>query len=418
MRTTKLVMHRNHDANSGGGSAPTVAELMKMNVDSADDEAVDLGGNDGSGNSGGDAGKSPEELAAEQQAAADAAAAEEAANKAAGAGENKGGSDTSGAGVEDEEEEKLTDEEKLALEENALAFVAELETVLGEELALEDDFIPKDLTPTEIAKLVQGVTAKSALNGAEQLEMYIKENFTPAYEYMLHLQSGGDPAEFWGTKPQEVHTADQVSGDVELQKQYLQSKFRAKGLDDVALTALIKTIETDGLLKEQALIARSEAETAAANFTASLEAKAEAAKTKVKELQTNLINTASSILKEGKLGMFQVPQEDRAGFVEAFSNSIEVTPDGKMFLKTEITDQTINEVLQKEYLAFKKGDLSKVIEVKAKTAATTTLRARINKHKTSPGGGSGAGAGAGSGADKKTGTLGDMFNTLKTSDDE
>lgn len=278
--------------------------------------------------------------------------------------------------------------------DDVLAYWAEVEAALGVEFEWADDELPADLDPANTAKVIELISKKAMGAGAEQFEQFLKENHPQAYNYFLYLDGGGDPDTFFEQAPKSVHDEQVVKENVDLQRAYLTNFLQAKGLGETEVKTLITAYETDKLLETKSLEARKFYEDAETQFAADQQkAQADATARKV-AAQTNFTNSVEDLLKTGKIGTIAIPEVDRVDFAKNLIQSVDITADGKIFLKTEVNAEDFASIIAKEYIGFKKGDLSKIVATKAKTEATKSLKLRMSASAKVPGSAAQAKAGS------------------------
>lgn len=256
-------------------------------------------------------------------------------------------------------------------QEDYSEFFSAVESITGEELSV--DF--GDTPPTTPEGMVKYLT-KFREQGIEEYEAALKEKAPRAYQAMLIEVGGGNPSEYF--LPEDQDTTDYKSyelkdDDIDSQKLLIRRAYSYQGLDDETITRLVEISEDKDSLK-------SDSEKALNYLKSTQEERETKAQESVKLKKERDMNTMSSfvteldsIISEGSLSSFKIPNADKTEFAKYVKQNITYN-DGKFYSTEEVKSDNLNNVLSNLFFKFKGGDLDKLIKNKAKSERVKELR--------------------------------------------
>lgn len=275
----------------------------------------------------------------------------------------------------DDDNDDSDDEEEEETSADAESFLAELNELRGDEIEVDYG----DVDPLSAAGVVIRERALEE-QAVEKFSDYLESNYPKAYMYLLHAQSGKPDDEFFGNSSdlESIPTEEEVQASVDVQKQILLADLLAKGNSEKNALIIIKNAIEESTLEEDAIEARKNRELAQ-------KSKLDAAKAESDRLAENRQNNirtmekfVDDVVSTGQLGSIKIPEKDRLPFAKAFKDSIRLEGD-KFVVVTPITKENIDQLFGKEYFSYKKGDLSKLVEAKAKTVSVNRLKTNQGK---------------------------------------
>jgi len=263
---------------------------------------------------------------------------------------------------EGEEEEDKVDAAPAGTEtdEDPLEFFKEVDRVRGMSVAVEYG----DVSPNSL----EGIVLRERAIEQQAIQRYqadLTQTMPRVAAYQLHIQRGGTDEEFFGRKNLALPEYEMFKNDVGLQKQIYKNDLLRKGLGEDEVEALIGIAEKSNKLAAEADKAYKAQEQRDKDELARLTQLAEEDtrnyQQKVAELGT-LLDTA---IKSPAMNVV-IPDSEQKGFRD-FVNEMLQTDGKEFYLAQPLKKETIDAVMAAMYLQFKKGDLSKIVERKART---------------------------------------------------
>lgn len=268
-------------------------------------------------------------------------------------------------------------------------FYEQVEKITGQELAV--DYAGVDpLTPQGVALREQAIKSSVLEGFLEEIET----KFPAAYKALQHAYNGGDISELFKTATgRDYAKVDIGDKDEVLATEVLKEFYRSKGVKNEA--KILRMIEADQD-SDQGLV--GEARTALAELRAEQETKTnellEGQKNKAADQAKRdkvMITAIDEVLDSGKISSFKLPsKQEGSDFKRFVVQNIRKLPEGKYEFATPIESGNLEKLLQYQYFQFKKGDLDKLISIKAttKTAEGLKLKLKTEQEKVKSGSGS------------------------------
>lgn len=297
---------------------------------------------------------------------------------------------------EEQEKEESQEEESEDDTEKAQQFFEEVEKITGQEIDVDyGDVNP--LTPQGVA-IREKAIREAVLDGFLE-DMEVK--YPMIFKALTHANNGGNVADLFTTATGRDYSTVQIGDkDEPLAKEILKEYFKSKGIkSDVRISRLIQDAEEsdEGVIAEARSVLTELKEEQETKRNEILE-KQKVVKEGEQKRDKLLVSAIDEVLETGKLGTFKLTgRQEAADFKKFVIQSVRKTPDGKYELAMPLDSGNMEKVLQAHYFQFKKGDLEKLIQIKATTVNTQRLKLKLEaekaKQKSSGSGASGAAGG-------------------------
>lgn len=253
-----------------------------------------------------------------------------------------------------------------------LPFWNEVEKITGE--TVEVDFGDAEMdTPEGAAKYITAYRDK----GIDDFENNLKRLYPREWQALEMAHEGLDPSSLFQNQEAIDYTKmklDETKPE-DLRRIYGES-LRAKGNSAEDIADLVKVAEDKGALVLRAKAGLGELQTAQNDRE---RAKIEKASKEVNDRQlaiNGMIGLIRDPLAKGDLGNFTIPEKERGPLLNQIVDKLRLV-DGKFQIVEEISNENIIAKLQAEYFKMKKGDLSALVERKAKTQNVQRLKTKI-----------------------------------------
>ena len=283
--------------------------------------------------------------------------------------------------VEKEEVMKVLDkdeddeEEDVAEDKDNDSIVGQIITSLGYEV--EEEY---DDTTEGLLKLTQDVGTRMAEDQLDQLF----EKFPLVKNHLEYVLNGGQSQEFMQAyDPQlDYNKIDIAEDDVRSQKAILSDYFVSKGHDQNFIKELIDDYEDTGKLFQKSQAAKSSLAQSQGHQRQQLLAQQKEQRAKAQEEQIQFWNGVYETIENStEFAGIAVPKKDKARFFDYVSKPVNQNGMTQRDLDHSKADMDVK--LAIDYLMYKGFDLGNLIDKKAKTKATKSLRERISKNEES-----------------------------------
>lgn len=281
--------------------------------------------------------------------------------------------------VEEDDEEPEDEPDKVEEQEDVTEEAAEDGTLVGEILSklgyeVEDEY---EDTTEGLLQLTQDMSSKMAEDQLDELF----EKYPLVKNHLEYVLNGGDSQEFMQAyDPQLDYEKIEISeDDVRSQKGILADYFAAKGHDRDFIEEMLEDYEDTGKLFQKSQAAKTAlAQQQGAQRQQLLEQQKQQ-RAKQEEEQTQFWNGVyETISNTDEFAGITVPKRDKAKFFDYVSKP--VTKEGFTQRDLDHREAQMDVKLAIDYLMYKGFNLDKIINTKAKTKATTSLRDRISKN--------------------------------------
>jgi len=274
----------------------------------------------------------------------------------------------------EEEEEEIKDEEDKEDEKSS-----EEDTVVGEilnNLGYELDGKYED-TSEGLTNLTKDVASKMADDRIDE----VLENFPLVKKHLNYVLSGGESENFMQAyDPNLDYTKIEIAeDDVRSQKSILSDYFSAKGHDKEFIDEMLGDYEDSGKLHSKADAAR---QALGKVQTQEREQLVEKQKEQMQEQQTQQTRfwegVAETIETSKEFAGLHVPEREKSKFFNYLSKP--VTREGYTQRDIDHSEAEMETKLAIDYLMYKGFNLDQIINTKAKTKASKSLREKISKN--------------------------------------
>lgn len=246
--------------------------------------------------------------------------------------------------------------------------VSEIISKLGYDV--EGDF--EDSTEG-IIELTKNVSEKMAEETLENI-------FTQHPSIKQHLDfvmAGGDPNAFTSIQKETSFSNVEIDEkNTDLQKNVLKSYFEARGDEGSFINDMIETYEDKGQLFEKAnqakgaLVKAQEAKKARL-----LEGQKAEAQARARQAEETWNTVRDTVTKADELSGIPISQRERSKFIDFISKPI--NKNGQTARDEAASKLNLEEQLAMDFFLFKGKDFKKLMNVKAKTAASKSLKGRL-----------------------------------------
>lgn len=273
---------------------------------------------------------------------------------------------------EDEQEEEVEEEsdkqEVESTEESTV--VSEILDSLGYEGEYEDT-----------AEGLTAMTKDIASQMADERIDEVLEKFPLVKKHMEYVLAGGESQNFMKAYDPNLdyNTMEIAEDDARSQKAILSDYFTQKGHDSDFINELLEDYEDSGKLHTKAEAARQALGKVQAQEKEQLVERQKAELQQQQEKQMEFWNGVQETIKESKeFAGLQVPEREKTKFFNYLSKP--VTKEGYTQRDLDHSEAEMDVKLAIDYLMYKGFNLENIINKKAKTTATKTLRQKIAKN--------------------------------------
>jgi hypothetical protein len=269
---------------------------------------------------------------------------------------------------EEEEEEESDDEEVKSTEDSTV--VSEILDSLGYEGEYDDT-----------AEGLTAMTKDIASQMADERIDEVLEKFPLVKKHMEYVLAGGESQKFMKAfdPTLDYNQMDIAEDDSRSQKAILTDYFNQKGHDGDFIKEMLEDYEDSGKLFKKAEAAKQALGKVQAREKEQLVERQRAELQQQQEKQMEFWNGVQETIKESKeFAGLQVPEREKTKFFNYLSKP--VTKEGYTQRDLDHSEAEMDVKLAIDYLMYKGFNLENIINKKAKTTATKTLRQKIAKN--------------------------------------
>mgnify|MGYP003117604401 CR=1 FL=1 len=279
-----------------------------------------------------------------------------------------------------EEEEEGEEEEREAVEKtkededqpesSESTVVSEILENLGYEGEYED-------TAEGLTEMTKDIASQIADDRIEE----VLEKFPLVKRHLDYVLAGGESQKFMTAYDPNLdyNTMEVAEDDSRSQKAILSDYFTQKGHDADFIKEMLEDYEDAGKLHNKAEAARKALGKVQAQEKEQLVERQRVELEKQQEQQVEFWNSVQETIKESKeFAGLQVPEREKTKFFNYLSKP--VTKEGYTQRDLDHSEAEMETKLAIDYLMYKGFNLEKIINKKAKTTATKTLRQKIAKN--------------------------------------
>lgn len=275
--------------------------------------------------------------------------------------------------TEEEEQEEGEEGEEEGEDESKL-FFEKVSSITGVEF--EVDYADVDpLSPQGIALRDKALIEKTVTDFVNKLA----EEHPQVYQALEYANAGGNIQDLF-TSEKDYSKITIAEDNEEHAKQILTEYYQSRGITN---EARIKRMIAAEMESEEGII---EVARGALAELAQEQAEEQAAKVAQQQEQlqaqrqadSKFLGSVNELLKSGQLSGFKIPsQAEATQFFDFLKKSIQRDGKGGYLIVTPVDAAQLEKQLQTEYFRFKKGDLNKLIQVKAGTMQANKLRLKL-----------------------------------------
>jgi len=272
--------------------------------------------------------------------------------------------------TEEEEKEEVEEKEETEEEVSEPTVVQEILSSLGYEGEYAD-------TAEGLTEMTKDVASQMADDRIDE----VLEKFPLVKEHLNYVLAGGESQKFMTAYDPNLdyNTMEIAEDDSRSQKAILSDYFQQKGHDADFIKEMLEDYEDSGKLANKANAAKDALGKVQAQQKEQLVERQKAELQKQQEQQIEFWNGVQETIKESKeFAGLQVPEREKAKFFNYLSKP--VTKDGYTQRDIDHSQAEMDKKLAIDYLMYKGFNLEQIINKKAKTKATKTLREKISKN--------------------------------------
>ena len=269
---------------------------------------------------------------------------------------------------EEVEEEESDDEEVESTEDSTV--VSEILDSLGYEGEYDDT-----------AEGLTAMTKDIASQMADERIDEVLEKFPLVKKHMEYVLAGGESQKFMKAfdPTLDYNQMDIAEDDARSQKAILTDYFNQKGHDGDFIKEMLEDYEDSGKLFKKAEAAKQALGKVQSQEKEQLVERQRAELQQQQEKQMEFWNGVQETIKESKeFAGLQVPEREKTKFFNYLSKP--VTKEGYTQRDVDHSEAEMDVKLAIDYLMYKGFNLENIINKKAKTTATKTLRQKIAKN--------------------------------------
>jgi hypothetical protein len=272
--------------------------------------------------------------------------------------------------VEEEVEAKEEEEDEEPSDPADATVVQEILESLGYEGEYED-------TAEGLTEMTKDVASQMADDRIEE----VLEKFPLVKKHLDYVLAGGESQKFMTAYDPNLdyNTMEIAEDDSRSQKAILSDYFQQKGHDADFIKEMLEDYEDSGKLANKANAAKDALGKVQAQQKEQLVEQQRAELQKQQEQQMEFWNGVQETIKESKeFAGLQVPEREKSKFFNYLSKP--VTKEGYTQRDIDHSEAEMEKKLAIDYLMYKGFNLEDIINKKARTTATKTLRQKITKN--------------------------------------
>ncbi len=288
---------------------------------------------------------------------------------------------------EDEDEEKKTKKKKSVSkkddddededEEETENFWSDVEKLTGRQV--EVDYKETDPESAEGAALREEALAQQVIN--DHLA-YLSKVYPREFKALEHAANGGKIEDLYNPSEPDYSQMKIEEKDEEAQKAFLMSYYQKKGFSPSRSKRLIETDEDsdEGLFKTSEEALKEMTANQEKDRNKQIEQQEKTSKQNKKE-DLQMIGSVEQIIETGKLNKFTIPVKEREEFYQFALSQMQRNPNGGYMFVTPVENRKLEQQLQELFFAYKRGDLSSIIQREVKTEGARKLKRNVGKQK-------------------------------------
>tara|TARA_Y100000593_G_scaffold26010_1_gene51756 strand:+ start:2132 stop:3229 length:1098 start_codon:yes stop_codon:yes gene_type:complete len=279
--------------------------------------------------------------------------------------------------TDEEEEEEVNEEEQIVNEKEESSEVDE--TVVGEILKNLGYEVDEDYEDTSdgLTELTKDIASQMADDRIDE----VLDKFPLVKQHLQYVLNGGESENFMQAYDPglDYNRIELAEDDVRSQKAILSDYFSVKGHDKEFINEMLGDYEDSGKLHNKAEAARQALGKVQAQEKAQLvERQKEQLKMQQAEQSKFWDGVAETLENSKEFAGLQVPEKEKSKFFNYLSKP--VTREGYTQRDLDHAEAEMETKLAIDYLMYKGFNLDQIINTKAKTKASKSLRDKISKN--------------------------------------
>jgi hypothetical protein len=203
------------------------------------------------------------------------------------------------------------------------------------------------------------------------------------FRALEHAANGGSIDDLFKPGEPDYSKMEIPEDDEEYQKQFMQNYYiEKKGFSRQKAARMVESDleSTEGIFEQSKAALKEMAVDQEKTIAKQIDDQKQLEKQN-RQQDTQMIGVVESVVNNGKLNTFTIPTKEREEFFRYSLNHIQRNPSGGGYMfALPLNPQALEQQLQDLYFAFKKGDLTKIIQRSADTESTRRLKRNALKN--------------------------------------
>lgn len=258
------------------------------------------------------------------------------------------------------------------------SFWSDVEKLTGR--AVDVEYGDADPESPEGAAVREDALIQQAIN--DHLD-YLQKIYPREFRALEHASNGGSMEDLYNPAEPDYSKIEFKEDDEDAQRGFMNSYYQKKGFSQAKAKRMTEADEDsdEGLhsAAKEALKELSSDQEKARNKAIEDQKAADKAS---KQQDMRMIGSVEEVVQAGKLNKFTVPVKEREQFHQHVLTKIQRNPNGGYMFVQQVEPNKLEAQLQEMYFAFKKGDLSTIIQREVKTEGARKLKRTAEKSST------------------------------------
>lgn len=198
-----------------------------------------------------------------------------------------------------------------------------------------------------------------------------------AYAYLVHRVNGGSDSDFFAEAGNaNLPTVAQVRSNPAIQEAVMKNYYIERGLGDYEANLLVRAAQDDNKLATSAEEILNKQIADEQNRSTSFLAKQASDQAATEQAITQTSQFITSVVNKGDLNGWTIPKQEHGAFLDYLDGRFDYI-NGRAYLKIELSDANLSKELQSQYLSYKNGNLSDLVNRQVKTQNVARLKMRV-----------------------------------------
>lgn len=204
------------------------------------------------------------------------------------------------------------------------------------------------------------------------------------YAYLLHRQAGGNDEDFFSMKTLSLPEYDTFKDSVDLQTRVFKSSLIAKGVPEKQAQMVVDDAVKSKEIFELADKAYKDEQASQKKYIDDMDKELKNQQDNYKRQLTQMSNVITKAISATDLSII-IPEADKPSFEKFIKDNVHFdNSTGTFLLAQRLTPDEMKGVIESAFLAFKKGDLGKMVKREAGTQVANRMRKTIEKPMITP----------------------------------